>query len=798
MSPPLHLNVHPAFCAVPVLLKRPRRRHSPLPSTAPYLSAASSFTHWHNTTTINNNNNNVHGSNTTNNTRCNLNFSSSASSSSDSRPSRTDATSSTTDAFNASLAAKVEQSLLDSEQQPDIPPEVLALTASATSPSSPASSPSGPVLPVSLDLLNYHARVASRRASTYDLSERLYRRCITLQRNDGRAWLGLARLLSSRGDALSARRTFRNGVHVSTSRNAHLLQAWGVFEERHYNIERAKGLYLAALRADSEHAPSWVALGLWHQRHGNDMKAAREAFRRGADADPSNYYVWHVWGVLERRCRRPTVARECFRKGVAAKPNNAATLVLWGCLEHEVGDHQTAITLFERAHRASRVNIHAYVSHAVTRAAIGDTRKAVTLLRHAIRLRPNDPAPRQALAMLHFRKSYGLLNRGRRGRIRGSGFDDSDDSMSNSSVSPSNTTDLDLMDNNNRTNSGVAVARKLLSDATRLAPRHTPTWHAWARLECACGRYNAARRLFQEAVWAAPRSAHVVRTWHAWGLMEMKLGRLDLARRYFAHGLDVERRSVVLLVAVAQLEAREGNIRRARECMENCVRIEPWRASVWSAYQRLEMLYGSQRRGQLVYERSVVVVGSDSNDGYGAGQRQQQLLQDRDRDHNRFTLSDPLPGDFQGTGMWIDPLELPPDRSAFDSIGAGSSSSSRYPGRKSVRNNRGNASIRTNNSTALRPNQPRIPTKRASPSSSTQNAASDRTSSRSPSASDVDDSVDLGAFTAAGAPTGSYSRTTPTNTRQSANSTGLATRPPRARRPQQQQQPQQQQTANSQ
>lgn len=782
MSPPLHLNVHPAFCAVPILLKRPRRRHhSPHSSTTitPSLSTTSSFTHCHN----NNNNNN--------NTRCNLNNLPSAS---DSRPSRTDVSSSSEDAFNASLAAKVEQSLLDSEQQPDIPPEVLALTASATSPSS---SPSGPVLPVSLDLLNYHARVASRRASTYDLAERLYRRCIHLQRNDGRAWLGLARLLSSRGDALSARRTFRSGVHVSTSRNAHLLQAWGVFEERHHNPERAKGLYLAALRADSEHAPSWVALGLWHQRHGgNNVKAAREAFRRGANADPNNYYVWHVWGVLERRCRRPSVARECFRKGVNAKPNNAATLVLWGCLEHEAGDHETAITLFERAHRVSRVNIHAYVSHAVTRAAIGDTPKAVTLLRYAIRLRPNDPAPRQALAMLHFRKSYNILSCG------GSDFysNGSDDSTStttnNSSTSPSNYNTTDVVDITNTNNSGVATARKLLSDATRLAPRHTPTWHAWARLECACGRYDAARRLFQEAVWAAPRSAHVVRTWHAWGMMELKLGRLDLARRYFAHGLDVDRRSVVLLVAVAQLEAREGNIRRARECMESCVRIEPWRASVWSAYQRLEMLYGSQRRGQLVYERAVVVVGSDNGDG--GGQRQQRLLQDQYReDHNRFTLSDPLPGDFQGTGMWIDPLELPPDQSAFDSIGAGSSPSSRYPGsRKSVRNNRGNAaSFRTNNNTSAAfpaNRQQRIPVNRASSlssSSTRQNAASSR-----PMPSDVD-SVDIGSYTAAGTPAGTYSgrRTPPkdgrsSQTRQSANSTDLATRPSRAaRRPQQQQ-----------
>lgn len=485
------------------------------------------------------------------------------------------------------IASKVETTLLASEQQPLDAPPLPIPTVSTT-------------LPVALDLLNFHARTSSRRHATRDIAIRLYRRCLDLNDADGRAWLGLARLQSQRGDLISARSTFRKAIKACP-RNAHLLQAWGVFEERQHNFPRAKGLYLAALRADPAHAPTWVALGLWHQRHAHDPSAARLAFRHGAEADPSNYYVWHVWGVLEKSCRRYPRARECFRKGVAANPYNAATYVLWGSLEDELGNSEIAMALFDKAHSVSPRNLHAYLSHAVAADKVGDMRKARRLLTKAISIRPRDPAPRQALALLNFRHG------------------------------------------------DVPAARETFAKALEKDAKHSPTWHAWARVEWASGDYKRARGLFQEAVWASPRSAHVVRTWHSWATMEMGLGHNDVARRYFSHGLDVNDRSIVLLTGIALLEAKEGNIARSRDYMERCIRVEPWRQSVWRLYQQLETEYGSSRRAQLVYERSVVI-----------GQQVEE----------RFNLADPLPGDFQGSGMWIDALELPADRSAFDSVGA--------------------------------------------------------------------------------------------------------------------------------
>lgn len=454
-------------------------------------------------------------------------------------------------------------------------------------------------LPVQLDLLNYHARVASRRRNTRARARGLYRRCVDINSADGRAWLGLAKLHLAEGDVANARKTFRGGVN-SSRKNSHLLQAWGVLEEREGFVDRAKGFYEAAVRANPQHTPSWVALGLWYRRVRNDVVHAREMFRNGIEADPTNYYVWHVLGVLEKDCLQFPVARECFRRGVAANPNNAATYVLWGSLEDSLGNFAVAFELFQKAHVANPRNAHAYVSHAVCAERSGDVGKAISLLETAIEVRPNDPAPRQTLGLVHFRSGE------------------------------------------------VEQARAQFKAALRIDDKHGPTWHAWARVESALGLFERARELYQEAVWAAPESKHVVKTWHAWASLELEEGNCRVARRYFAHGLEVDSKSVPLLEGLATVEAMEGNMMQAREYFETCIRLQPSAKATWRLYEDLEREYGSAKRAQLVYERFVVT--SKQVD-------------------ERLVVGKPLPGDYAAGGMWIDALELKPTVSAFDSVG---------------------------------------------------------------------------------------------------------------------------------
>lgn len=479
------------------------------------------------------------------------------------------------------LQHKVETHLLAAEQTPDnIPPRKPT------------------PLPVQLDLYNYHARVASRRRKNRPTADRLYRRCVAINSTDGRAWLGLARLRLAENDIPAARRVFRSAVRASRN-NPHLLQAWGVMEERQRNVDRAKELYEAAVRADDGHCASWVALGMWYRRFSSDVAQARLAFERGAAADPGNYYVWHVWGMLEKQCRRLPVARECFRRGVEANPNNAATYVAWGSLEDALGNYEKAVELFNKAHVANPRNTHAYISHAVAAERVGDIQMAVALLETAVAVRPNDPAPRQTLGLVAFRSG------------------------------------------------DIERARDQFEAALRVDDKHGPTWHAWACVERKLGLVDRARELFQEAIWSAPQSPHVVKTWHSWAMLELEEGDFDSARRYFHHGLEVDQKCVPLLVGLAKLEARVGNMPRARECMEKSIRVQPKSRWTWRQYEELEREFGSPRRAQLVYERCVVI--SKQVD-------------------ERLIVSGPLPGDYAAGGMWIDPLDLNPNESAFQSV----------------------------------------------------------------------------------------------------------------------------------
>ena len=486
---------------------------------------------------------------------------------------------------STNLNQKVENFLLAEEQVSGLIP--------------PNQSSSQP-LPIMLDILNYHARIASRNKRTHQRARQLFERCITLNSADGRAWLGLAKLSMKNNDMSTARKLFRDGVNASY-RNPHLLQAWGVLEGRLGQHARAKSLYDAAVRADPSHVASWVALGLWYQKVAHNIEAARESFRTGSQANPDNYYVWHVWGELERSCRHTNAAREYFRRGIAVNNRNAATYVAWGTLEDQLGNYTEASRLYKRAHYVNRRNIHAYVAHAIVVEKIGNIEYARKLLKTASSIAPRDPSPQQALGELE------------------------------------------------RRNTSLNIAREYYQQALHLDKGHAPSWHAWACAEFEVGNISRARELFQEAIWAAPQSNHVVRTWHAWGTLEISQNRFAIARRYFANGLKVNSRSVALLTGLAKLEARVDNMARARDCLEIAIKAEPRRQSIWRLYEELEREYGTIERARLIFERRTVICNQVDK---------------------RLIVSDALPGDFQAGGMWIDTSELSPTSNAFKSAKA--------------------------------------------------------------------------------------------------------------------------------
>lgn len=410
-------------------------------------------------------------------------------------------------------------------------------------------------LPVQLDLLAYHARVASRRDPK--TAERLYRRAIDTNSADGRGWLGLARLHARRGDVTAARRTFKAGVSATVA-NAHILQAWGIMEQKNRNHARAKGLYIAATRVDPQHCASWVSLGLFEQKIARDVYAARECFQRGVEADPKNYYVWHAWGVLEQQLGNMQKARQCFRNGVRANPKNAATYVVWGVLEYRARRYKDAERLFIRARDVNPRNTHALVAYAILSEARGEVGKARRLLSEAIAIRTRDAGAYQTFGMLEMRSG------------------------------------------------DFEAARRMFARGLKADRRHAPTYLAWAMMEEMSGDLYRARKLFQDGVWANPRSPQVVRLWHAWAGLERRDGCVDVARRLYAHGLRVQGDSSAILSSWAVMEASQGDLQSARSKMEEVVRLYPQKPEVWRRYESLERSFGSLERAAKISARAAV------------------------------------------------------------------------------------------------------------------------------------------------------------------------------------------------
>lgn len=407
------------------------------------------------------------------------------------------------------------------------------------------------------EILTYHAKVAARKKD-WQVAERLYRRALKTNRSDSRTWLGLARLYMRRGETDEARKTFRAAIQ-SCRNNPYLLQAWGVLEERAFNTGRAKTLYETATRADPTHVPSWVALGLWHQKIGKDLYAARDCFRKGAEGDPSNYYVWHVWGVLERQLGNFQAARRCFASGVAANPGNAATYVVWGVLEEQLQNREVAVDLFHQAHAANPNNVHALVAHAVTLERMGNIIGARTLLRKALTIQSKDAAIYQTFGLLEYRAG------------------------------------------------DVESARGWFQQGIKANRRHLPVWLSWGVMEGDYGNVARARQLFQDGIWADPKSSNAVRLWHAWAGLERRAGRINSARRLFGHGLRAAPESVAILSCWATMEAEESeDMAFARDLLDKAVRLQPSQRDLWELYERLERDYGSPGRADAILKRSLL------------------------------------------------------------------------------------------------------------------------------------------------------------------------------------------------
>lgn len=85
-------------------------------------------------------------------------------------------------------------------------------------------------LPYQLDLLTYYAKEALRKRNVPEAA-RIYQRCMELDRYDGRAYIGLARIEGRRRNGTAAQAVYEEALRWCAD-NPFVLQAYGVFQQR--------------------------------------------------------------------------------------------------------------------------------------------------------------------------------------------------------------------------------------------------------------------------------------------------------------------------------------------------------------------------------------------------------------------------------------------------------------------------------------------------------------------------------------------------------------------------------------
>lgn len=411
-------------------------------------------------------------------------------------------------------------------------------------------------LPYQLDLLSYYAKEALKKRNIPE-AVRIYKRCVELDRYDGRAYIGLARIEGRRRNTTAARAIYEEGLKWC-GENSFVLQAYGVFEQKNGDLRKAMELFDAAIKQGPRHSASWLAKAqlLWELGR---KREARECFQTAVQSNTDNEVLWHAWGVAEKRDGNFGVARKLLRKATEINPRNSFCWHAWAVMEQELRNQDLAVDLYQNALKAFPNSSHTYQAWACLEKERGNWDLAFSLFRSGIEKRPWDGGAYQPYALA-------LKERGE-----------------------------------------MASAMEVFQKGLLEDPYHCPLYQAFGMLLAELGRVDAARVIFERGTTTNPRGRHVYYIWHAWAVMEEKNGNFELARRYFRKALECQSRSIPTLIALAQLEEMDGNVGGCRELYERVLLIRPQAEVYWTQYEEMERRLGhvdharriDQRRNQI-------------------------------------------------------------------------------------------------------------------------------------------------------------------------------------------------------
>lgn len=424
-------------------------------------------------------------------------------------------------------------------RRPFLPP-----TASASAPArAPAPQPAtnGPSAPPAATSAATKRRVrrlfGQARVQAPAAARKTLRQCLALDASDSHSWLALARLEARGGDAGSARALFRDGV-ARCPGSVHLLQAWGVFEHRCGERDAARGLFHRALGIEPGNPYVAQAWGLLEQA-GGDAERARSLFRVCLGVKV-NAEVCAAWGVLEAREGHVGRARELFKKGLGVG-GGAGILKAWAEVEERVGDLGKARELLAKAVAEAPGEVEGYVGLARLEVRRGFQERGLEVIRAAASLDATPPA-------IVF-NCWALIEWGACGR--------------------------------------VGEARKVLERGVGMHVGDPALLQTLGTLEEECGEREKAKACYARSVEARPTAPAFV----AWALLKEKEKDAAEARALFEKALTTDPLHGAAYNAYGMMEARAGNLKRARQVYERGLKYCP-SPSVFHGYGQLELKLG--------------------------------------------------------------------------------------------------------------------------------------------------------------------------------------------------------------
>lgn len=269
----------------------------------------------------------------------------------------------------------------------------------------------GNALKVNADRLTYFAKREMIHGKLEE-AEELYEQAIQISPQDGRSYLGLARIAERRRDLKKARECLRAGISKSkcegcNGANPFLLQALGSLEERMGHLSEAENLFIASAKSKPSHAAAWVSLAQLRTRKLRQGPSAGRVCYQTADRElkkaglPPSSYVYTAWAGLECKAGNIREARELFQKAFEVDPKCSAAWLQLGVMEADAENWDRAKECFETVLKFDNRNSRVLQAYALmeSKRPDGNSREVIGLFEKALRANPRDGGVLQAYGL---------------------------------------------------------------------------------------------------------------------------------------------------------------------------------------------------------------------------------------------------------------------------------------------------------------------------------------------------------------------------------------------------------------